>query len=112
MGGSFRHCGIEDRHDVSRLVAVRIGHPVLGASEDAEDVAQFDCHSGLFLGLSDGPVTRTLIRFDRAADGGPVPGVDLADEEKASGVISRKHCRRSKQQEVMAHLVSEVVHVR
>ena len=111
-GVPLDHRGIEDRYDVRRLVAVRIGHAVLGTAEDTEDLAQLDRDTGLLLGLSDGTVTRALIRFDRTADGGPVPRVDQADEEKASAVISRQDRRRGEQEEVMAHHVPEVANVR
>ena len=88
---SLPHRRIEDRHDISRLVAVRIGHSVLGTSEDAKDVAQIDLDTGLLPGLSDGTVTGRLVWFDRTANGGPVPRIDEAHEKEASSVISRQH---------------------
>jgi len=108
---SLRDRGIEDRHNVCRLVAIWIGRAVLGTSQDAEDVAQRNRDTGLFSGLSDGTLMRTFIGFDGAADGGPLPRVDLANQEKSPRVISRQDRGRWEYEEVMTHLVPEVANM-
>ena len=82
------HDGIEDCHDVSRVVAIRIRHSVLWPPENTEYVAELDCDAGLLLGLPDGTVTRTLAGFNCAANGGPIARVNQADEKNTSGVVS------------------------
>ena len=76
----MEHCRIEDRHDIGRLVAVWIGHPIVRASEHAQDRAQLDADPCFFSGFSDGTVPRTFIRFDGATDRRPVARINETNE--------------------------------
>src|ERR1700674_1738030 len=46
------HDGVEDHDDIGGLIAVRIGHPVVGAAQHSQRRAKPNRDSGLLLGLS------------------------------------------------------------
>src|SRR6202044_2200374 len=78
-GAARDHRGAKDRDDVGRLVAVRIGDPIFGTSEDSQNPAQLYRDPRFLLGLSDSTLTRTLVGLDRATDSRPLSRVNEPD---------------------------------
>ena len=82
-----RDGGIEDDDHVRRPVAVRIGHSVLGSTQDSEQGAEPECDPGLLLGLATGGQLGGFIRFDCATDCRPVPRVDDSDQKDPTVLV-------------------------